>query len=125
MRAGSANNIYVIPAPERITFGLATLLMAACCIPAMLSLINLWNRIFEINWKGRLGGGGKDEPIEATSRANTAQMQRVTHYISVILNALEIPAFACAVLFLLILGEMNFFSPQVMYQNEPVAAIGR
>lgn len=125
MRVGSANNIYVIPAPEKMPFRIATLLMASCCIPAILSLIAMWNKILEINWKTRLGDGDNDTPIEGTNGATTAQMQRVNHYIRSIIIAMEIPIFAAAVLFLLILGEMNFFSRQVMYQNEPVAAIGR
>lgn len=125
MRAGSANNIYVIPAPEKMPFGMATILMAACCIPAILSLVNMWNKLLEINWKARFGDRDNDEPIEDTNAQTLRNMQRVNHYIRVILNSVEIPVFAAAVLFLLIFGEMNFFSPQVKYQNEPVAAIGR
>jgi hypothetical protein len=125
MRAGSANNIYVIPAPEKITFGMATLLMAACCIPAILSLISMWNKIIEINWKRRFANRAEDNPIEDTNGATVQQMHRVNHLIRLILSAMEIPIFSAAVLSILILGEMNFFSPQVSYQTEPVAAIGR
>lgn len=49
MRGGSANNIYVIPAPDKLTFNAATLLAAACCVPALLLLISNWNKIREIN----------------------------------------------------------------------------
>lgn len=49
MRRGSANNIYVIPAPDKLTFNSATLLAAACCVPALLLLISNWNKIREIN----------------------------------------------------------------------------
>ena len=55
MRQDAANNIYVIPAPTRLTFGTVTLLCAACCIPAILTLISMWNKILEINWKSRYG----------------------------------------------------------------------
>ena len=50
LRGGSVNNIYVIPAPHRLTFHTATLLAAACCIPAVLSLVTMWNKIRKINW---------------------------------------------------------------------------
>jgi hypothetical protein len=51
MRQRAQNNIYVVPAPEKLTFGTATLLAAACCIPAILSLVSMWNKILEINCK--------------------------------------------------------------------------
>jgi hypothetical protein len=63
----------VIPVPEKITFGMATLLTAACCIPAVLSLGIMWNKFLEIKWKRHLDGGDKDKPIEGTSGADTAQ----------------------------------------------------
>jgi hypothetical protein len=49
MAIGSANNIYVIPAPQIITFGTATLLAAACCIPAILNLISTWDKILQVS----------------------------------------------------------------------------
>ncbi len=49
LRGGSANNIYVIPAPTKLDFNTATLLSAACCIPTVLLLINLWLKILESN----------------------------------------------------------------------------
>ena len=39
IRGGSGNNIYIIPAPSKLTFGAATLLAAACCLPVMLLLV--------------------------------------------------------------------------------------
>jgi hypothetical protein len=54
MRGGSANNIYVIPAPDKLTFNTGTLLAAACCVPALLLLISNWNKIREINLKAKL-----------------------------------------------------------------------
>ncbi|PMD28605.1 hypothetical protein NA56DRAFT_559523, partial [Hyaloscypha hepaticicola] len=51
LRQGSANNIYVIAAPTRLTFGTATLLAASCCIPAVLSLVSMWNEILKLTFK--------------------------------------------------------------------------
>ncbi|ODH45499.1 hypothetical protein GX48_08423, partial [Paracoccidioides brasiliensis] len=127
MRGGSASNIYVIPAPDRITFGTATLMAAACCIPAVLSLISMWSKILEANRKKRFGGENEqvDMPIEGTNGATIKRMNSVNSLIRLFLSVVEIPVFGAAVLGILILGEMNFFSPQVVYQTEPVASIGQ
>ena len=123
------DNIYVIPAPERLTFGTATLLAAACCIPAILSLISMWDKILEINWKNRIGGGDADERndelIEGTNGATIGNMNRINDVIRHLLSVVEVPVFYGAVLAILIIGERNFFSPPVMYQTEPIASIGR
>ncbi|KAG5302465.1 hypothetical protein I7I50_03207 [Histoplasma capsulatum G186AR] len=129
MRNGAASNIYVIPAPDKITFGTATLMAAACCVPAILSLISMWNKILEINRMNRFGIGKQeekvDEPIEGTNGATIKKMNKVNSLIRMFLSAVEIPVFAAAVMGILILGEMNFFSSQVLYQTEPVASIGQ
>ncbi|PGH29434.1 hypothetical protein GX50_07814 [[Emmonsia] crescens] len=129
MREGAASNIYVIPAPDKITFGTATLMAAACCIPAILSLISMWNKVLEINRMNRFGIGKEedqvDEPIEGTNGATIKKMNRVNSLVRLFLSAVEIPVLGAAVIGILILGEMNFFSPQVLYQTEPVASIGQ
>ncbi|PGG98380.1 hypothetical protein AJ79_08888 [Helicocarpus griseus UAMH5409] len=128
MRGGSANNIYVIPAPDRLTFGTATLIGAACCIPAILSLISMWNKVLEINWKRRFGTETDeqvDEPIEGTNGATKKKMDGVNSLVRLFLSAVEIPVLGAAVIAILIIGEMNFFSAQVFYQTEPVASIGQ
>jgi hypothetical protein len=129
MRGGSVNNIYVIPAPDKLTFGTATLLAAACCIPAILSLVSMWNKILEINWKSRFGNGDEDEridkPIEGTNGATIKRMSGVNTLIRMFLSAVEVPVFGAAVLAILIMGERNLFSHQVMYQTEPIASIGK
>jgi hypothetical protein len=129
MRRGSANNIYVIPAPDKLTFGTATLLAAACCIPAILSLLSMWNKILEINWKTRFGDRDEeervDEPIAGTNGATIEKMKGVNNLVRLFLNAVEIPVFVAAVLAILIIGERNFFSPPVRHQTEPIASIGR
>jgi len=126
-RSGSANNIYVIPAPFIITFGTGTLLAAACCIPAILSLISMWNKILEINWKTHFRQREEhvDEPIEGTNGATLSKMRGINNMIKFSLSVVEVPVFGMAVLALLVVGEMNFFSPPVIYQTEQIASIGR
>ncbi|GFG11435.1 hypothetical protein IFM61606_03194 [Aspergillus udagawae] len=129
MRKDSANNIYVIPAPEKLTFGAATLLAAACCIPAILSLASMWNKILEINWTRRFGNPDRnkkqDEVIEGTNGATLGAMNRVNEMIRSFLSVVEVPIFGAAVLVIIIIGELNFFSEQVKYQTENMKSIGQ
>lgn len=126
MRGGSANNIYIIPAPHTLTFGTATLLAAACCIHAVLCLVSMWDRVLEINWKKRFAR--KDDDVASGKSedggANTGVMKKVNQTIGFFLRILAIPVFGGAGLGILIVGEINFFSPQVGYQTEPMANIG-
>jgi hypothetical protein len=129
MRAGSTNNIYVIPIPTKLTFDTATLIAAACCIPAILSLVSMWIKILETNWNTQFGDRYDDErvnePIEGTNGATIGKMRRVNSMIRFFLGAVEIPVLGGAVIAILIVGEMNFFSDQVQYQTEPIASIGK
>ncbi|KAF4220642.1 hypothetical protein CNMCM6805_007311 [Aspergillus fumigatiaffinis] len=129
MRQGSANDIYVIPAPEKLTFGAATLLAAACCIPAILSLASMWNKILEINWTRRFGNPDRnkkqDEVIEGTNGATLGTMNKVNEMIRSFLSVVEVPIFGAAVLVIILIGEMNFFSHQVQYQTERIESIGQ
>ncbi|KAL2018105.1 hypothetical protein VTK56DRAFT_1291 [Thermocarpiscus australiensis] len=125
MRNGSANNIYVVPAPTVLTFGTATLLAAASCIPAILSMVSMWDKILRINWKERFGGPDADELIEGTNGATVGKMKSVNDMIRAFLSVVEIPLFGAAVLAIIIVGEMNFWSDQVEYETEPMANVGQ
>lgn len=129
LRGGSANDIYVIPTPDGLTFNTATLLAAACCIPAILSLVSMWIKILDDNWIRRFGGKREkekiDEPIEGTNGATVKKMNGINALIGKWLTLVEIPVFGAAVLAILIIGEINFWSSQVMYQTEPIASIGK
>jgi len=118
IRQGSEDNIYVIPEPHRLTFGAATLVAAACCIPAILSMISMWDKIVEINWKSRFGS--RDVDGVAAAR----EMKGVNAMVRGFLSAVEIPLFSSAVLAILIVGELNFWSEQVYYQTETITGIG-
>ena len=119
----------MIPVPDVLNFGTATLLAAACCIPAILSMVSMWNKILEINWKRRWGDNESeerlDEQIEGTNGATVGRMRHVNGVIRMFLSAIEAPLFIAAVLAILIVGELNFFSDQVYYETEPMASIGR
>ncbi|KAJ5806883.1 hypothetical protein N7474_010475 [Penicillium riverlandense] len=130
LRKYSADNIYVIPMPHEITFSTATLLAAACCIPAILSLVSTWIKILEKNWE-KLARGDRqtensdEQPIKGTNGATPVQMSGIAKRLRGWLTLIEIPVFAVAVLAILVKGEMNFWSEPVKYQTEPIASVGQ
>ncbi|KAI2614957.1 hypothetical protein GGR54DRAFT_642694 [Hypoxylon sp. NC1633] len=125
LRQDSTNNIYVIPAPNILTFAAATLLAAACCIPAILSLASMWNKILEINWETKFGHGDENQLIEGTNGATVKEMSKVNTMVKLFLSTIEIPVFSAAVIAILAVGERNFWSEQVNYQTEPIQGIGQ
>lgn len=128
LRGGSQNNIYVIEAPHLLPFGTATLLSAACCIPAILSLASTWNKILKLNWTIRFGDSqdmdAPNEPISGT-KSTPAKMMKVNERIRFYLSMVEIPVFGAAILAILIVGERNFFDYRVSYMTEPIASVGQ
>ncbi|KAL4798496.1 hypothetical protein BDV19DRAFT_22687 [Aspergillus venezuelensis] len=129
IRVGSANEIYVIPSPNKLTFGTATLLAAGCCVPAIVSLIYFWTLILQDTWNKRVRGVSdtdpRDEPIDGTNGATVGKMLQINGLVRTVLSTVEAPVFAAAVLAILILGEKNFFSGPVDYGTEPIATIGQ
>ncbi|CAH0047116.1 unnamed protein product [Clonostachys solani] len=131
MRGGSAKNIYIIPAPSVFTFGAGTLLSAACCVQAILWLISMADKILEINWKSQSRKVGDqddrsiDEPISGTNGATKRRMKDVNENVRFFLSMAVVPVFGGAGFAILVVGEVNFFSRQVCYENEPMAAIGQ
>lgn len=123
MRGGSANNIYVIPVPRKVTFNAAMLIAAGVCIPAILSLIFTWDKILEINWKKRSKPERLDEAVEGVN-ITRGEMKGINDKVTLFLSVIEIPLFGGAVIAILIAGELNFFSKQLRYQTEPMASIG-
>lgn len=108
---------------------MATLLSAGCCIPPILSLVIMWNKILDTNWRARKGEKepaqpGMHEVIEGTNRATPRKMEIINRRIRAFLRVVEGSVFGGLVLAILILGEINFWSPQVMYMIEPFATVG-
>lgn len=131
MRGGAANNIYVIPVPGVLTFNAAMLIAAGVCIPAILSLIFTWEKILEIHWKTdqenlhEIPGETQEQDEHMDSvKLTSGQIKTINNTVTRFLSVIEIPLFGGAVLAILIAGEINFFSAQMMYQTEPMASIG-
>ncbi|SMQ48058.1 unnamed protein product [Zymoseptoria tritici ST99CH_3D7] len=184
VRGGAANNIYIIPAPTRLTFRTATLLAAACCIPAILLLVSMWFKILESIWKSSHANGSKSRrgsmmPVEEREPSishpiriitndesekpnvdyHTSHREQAASFSSndgvlhrhqtgppstdsppssdpppepkrspiphLIRSYGEPTFFTLTILTILLLGELNLFSPQVRYQQEPLGNIGQ
>jgi hypothetical protein len=101
MRRDAADNIYVIPAPTTFSLGTATLVCAACCIPPILSMVSMWNKILEINWQTRFGHDTAAEdlhqPIEGTNNATPMSVKMINGRIRAFLSVVEAPVFVAAV----------------------------
>jgi hypothetical protein len=81
IRGGSANNIDVIPAPHRFTFGMATVLAAACCILTILLLMKIWFNILEENAKERRAHEEKksqENASGATSDSDSVELRELS-----------------------------------------------
>ncbi|KAI6791296.1 hypothetical protein KC363_g8169 [Hortaea werneckii] len=57
VRGGSADNIYVVPAPTKLNSHAAILVAAACCIPGVLLAASLGFQLFKNSWATRWGKG--------------------------------------------------------------------
>ncbi|KAK2728154.1 hypothetical protein CKAH01_11253 [Colletotrichum kahawae] len=122
LRQGATSEIYVVPKPSTLPFGMAMFLAAAECVPAILSLVSIWKR----------GRGSRDKEqiedqaiIPGTNGATFRGMKDVNQAIRSLLSAVEVPVFGGAWLAVLIIGEINFWSPQVNYHTEPISNIGQ
>ncbi|KAI1757951.1 hypothetical protein F4782DRAFT_4499 [Xylaria castorea] len=127
IRRDPTNAPAVIPAPTRLTFNAVTLLAAASSIPPVLTLIFTWEKILEINWKRRFAREEADNnvPIEGTNGATPKMITIINDAIRTFLSGIQIPIFSGIVVVLLVIGELNFWSPQVIYQTEPFTSVGQ
>lgn len=141
-RGGAGDNVYIIPAPQTLTFSTGILLSAGCCLHTVLCLVLMWTKTLEKNWKRMWGWGtlvqgqqigvsGDDEgeeslhlPIPGTNNATRASMNIINQRIGGFLSIVATLVFGGAGVALLIIGEINFFSKPVNYQTEPMASIG-
>ncbi|GJC80435.1 hypothetical protein ColLi_03273 [Colletotrichum liriopes] len=122
LRTKAASEIFVVPIPTKLPLGNSMFLAAAECVPAILSLVSMW---VKIKTNPDAEEGRDNERIPGANGATFGNMKRVNASIRGFLNAVEIPVFAGAVVAILVIGEINFFSPQMDYHTEPMGSIGQ
>ncbi|OHW93473.1 transferase family III-like protein [Colletotrichum incanum] len=122
LRTKAASEIFVVPIPTKLPLGNSMFLAAAECVPAILSLVSMW---VKIKTNPDAEKGRDNERIPGANGATFGNMKSVNASIRGFLNAVEIPVFAGAVVAILVIGEINFFSPQMDYHTEPMGSIGQ
>lgn len=126
LRKSAQNNIYVIPAPDQLTFRTTALLAIACCVPAILVISYILIKILKIHWNIQFSSKALLKQILAgMNSASIKKMKNTGLWISVFVRFIEVTLFSAAVLGILILGERNFFSTQVNYQTERLTSAGQ
>ena len=123
LRGGANNNVYVIPVPKVLTFDASMLLAAGFCIPAILSLFFTLDKILDVNWKRRRPTERLNDQIEGVNMT-VGELKGINEVVRKFLGVIEIPLFGGVIIAIIGIGEANFFSPQVLYQTEPMASIG-
>ncbi|KAK1476673.1 CoA-transferase family III [Colletotrichum cuscutae] len=119
LRQKAASEIFVVPRPNELRFGNAMFLAVACCVPAIISLISMRNKIVITDWIKRQNGPQKE-------KGNESDESKDLHgTFSGFLNLIEIFVFGGAALAILILGEINLWSPQMDYHTEPFGSVGQ
>jgi hypothetical protein len=130
--SSATSEIYIFSKPATLPFGMAMFLAAAECVPAILSLVSMWKIILEINWKTRPGRGGSEKEqsedqgiIPGTNGAISKGMKDINKAIRSLLSAVEVPVLGGAWLAVVVIGEINFWSPQLKYHTDPISSIGK
>ncbi|KAK0381350.1 hypothetical protein CLIM01_01319 [Colletotrichum limetticola] len=119
LRQKAASEIFVVPRPNELRFGNAMFLAVACCVPAIISLISMRNKIVITDWIKRQNGPQKEKGNESD------ESKDIHRTFSGFLNLIEIFVFGGAALAILILGEINLWSPQMDYHTEPFGSVGQ
>lgn len=123
-----------------MTLNTATLLCAACCIPAILSLISVWQKVMHINWlkhwtrrhstPSTVGGGPNEKqpegltPEEEHERNIRDDERWMDKKIRLVLGLVERIVFTVCIMAIVILGEMNFWSSQMRAGVEHMNGVG-
>ena len=137
IRQDPSNPSQWVFAPSRgMTFNTATLLCAACCIPSILSLLSVWHKVMHFNWRRRWRRGNtegvaneKKPQQELTQEERNARDLRVDerwmdNRIRLVLGLVERIVFMGCILAIVVLGEMNFWSPQMRAGVEHINGVG-
>ncbi|KZV75586.1 hypothetical protein PENSPDRAFT_73133 [Peniophora sp. CONT] len=130
---------YILVPHKGMTLDTATLLCAACCIPALLSLIVMWQKVVRTNWQLLYGhtpaedtpaGVALPSPMSPeTGSAREIRLRRDEKKMDAIikrgLNLVERIVYCVCILTIVVLGEENFWSPETRLGVEPMSSVGQ
>ena len=100
------------------------LIAPGVCIPAILSCIFTWDKILRSDYWTSRATASDGEQSDAI-KLNPNQIKSINNTVARFLSVVEIPVFGGIIMAILIAGEINFFSPQLMFMTEPMASIGK
>jgi hypothetical protein len=116
---------FILSPGRGMTIKTAILVSLACCIPTLISLATTWNKILAEN-AIKLGFMNQETDAgSAHSRAREAFRQRVANFFKAGLHLAELTVFVVFSVLVVILGEINFWSPQMRSGVEPMQAVGK
>lgn len=125
---------WVIAPNTGMTFNTATLLCAACCIPAILSLLSVWQKVMHLSWIKRFrrrsdtAGDNDGQPAltdeQRREREDREDERWMDKKIRMVLGLVERIVFTVCIMAIVVLGERNFWSKQMRSGVEPMTAIG-
>ena len=134
IRQDPSNQSQWVLAPNRgLTLNTATLLCAACCIPAILSLLSVWQKVMHFNWRKRRnkantvqGATNEKQPEGLTQeeREKRDDERWMDKKIRLVLGLVERIVFTMCILAIVVLGEMNFWSRQMRAGVEHMNGVG-
>ena len=133
IRKGTTDNIEVVLAPSQIPISMAILISAGCCVPAVLMLVSTWLKIREKNLEKKNrqrqnvdeAEKSLNEVIEGTNGATRRRMNSINQNIRELLRVVELLVFTGAIIGVLVMGELNFFSPQLLRNVEEMSSVGK
>jgi hypothetical protein len=124
IRRGTAKEVFVIPVPNKLRFGAGIVISFGCCIYATIRLSPLWFNMFVRVRKWRMVVEDPPDNTGEFPRLTRKEVQGLDITVKRFLSVVEFPVSMSFCLALIILGELNFFTPQMTYQTEPFVTIG-
>lgn len=86
----------------------------------------MWNKVVTRRWMHGWRRSDNTNSVKSlTDPANMTLTEKINERIGYFLSMVAVPVFGGAGVAIVIVGELNFFSPQVRYQTEPMASVGK
>ncbi|KAJ8113590.1 hypothetical protein OPT61_g4312 [Boeremia exigua] len=118
IRTGTASDINVVPAPRKLSFSAGILISVACCIYISMPFFDIGLRAIEHT--------GVRQSVTKSASNDRDEMKISAIFTRAFLGVVEVFFLAIlASLAIVVIGELNLFSAEVIYQTEPFVTIGQ
>lgn len=121
IRPRVVNVVQFVLRPHRgMTISTAILISLGCCVPAVISVAAMWQKVMYAN-AVKLGWMSEEE-VERKARG--IDSESMAAYLARFLGMVERLVFTGLFLAVVVLGEVNLFSHEMLSGVEPMAAVG-